>query len=176
MPFALAPTGHWPNPIVLAELIFAGFQSALGDTGLMVLQLVAVAGALALLARDARAGGADNLGSAAALLLVGVGALPSLAIARAQLFSLLLFPALALLLRAQARRPSRGIWLAVPLLALWSNLHGAALLGLGLLAAYLVFERARRTPLRPSRSGSPARSRCSSRRPGCRRCRTTAGC
>ncbi|HET9102814.1 MAG TPA: hypothetical protein VFN55_05620 [Solirubrobacteraceae bacterium] len=146
VPFALAATGHWPNPIVLAELIFAGFQSALGDSGLMVLQLTAVTAALVLVARDARGSGAANLGTGAALTLAGLAALPSLAIARGQLFSLVLFPALALLLRSEARRPSGRIWLTVPMLALWSNLHGAALLGLGLLAAYLVFARARRTP------------------------------
>jgi hypothetical protein len=39
---------------------------------------------------------------------------------------------------------SRRIWLAVPLLALWANLHGGALLGFAVLAAYLVFERAPR--------------------------------
>jgi hypothetical protein len=50
------------------------------------------------------------------------------------------------LLRSQSRTPSRRIWLAVPLLALWSNLHGAALLGLGVLFAYLLLERARRQP------------------------------
>src|SRR5207244_8189297 len=32
-------------------------------------------------------------------------------------------------------------WLVVPLLALWSNLHGAVLIGLGLTLAYLVVER-----------------------------------
>jgi hypothetical protein len=146
VPFASAPTGHWPNALVLAELIFAGLESALGDRGLMLAQLLAVAAALAILARDARAGGAEPIGTGAALLLLGVGGLPSLAIARVQLFSLLLFPALVALLRSQARAPSRRIWLAVPLLALWSNLHGAALLGLGVLFAYLLVDRARHQP------------------------------
>jgi hypothetical protein len=146
VPFASAPTGHWPNALVLAELIFGGLESALGDRGLMLAQLLAVAAALAILARDARLGGAAPIGTAAALLLVGVGGLPSLSIARVQLFSLVLFPALIALLRSQARAPSRRIWLAVPLLALWSNLHGAALLGLGVLVAYLLVERARRQP------------------------------
>jgi hypothetical protein len=146
VPFAAAPTAHWPNALVLAELIFGGLESALGDRGLMLAQLLAVAAALAILARDARAGGAQAIGTGAALLLVGVGGLPSLSIARVQLFSLLLFPALVALLRSQSRTPSRRIWLAVPLLALWSNLHGAALLGLGVLFAYLLLERARRQP------------------------------
>jgi hypothetical protein len=146
VPFAAAPTGHWPNALVLAELIFAALEHTLGDRGLMLAQLVCVAGAMAVLARDAGRQGADSIGIAAALVLAAVGTLPSLAIARVQMFSLVLFPLLAALLRAQARAPSRRIWLAVPLLALWSNLHGAALLGAGMLLVYLVLERARRDP------------------------------
>jgi hypothetical protein len=147
VPFAFAPTGHWPNALVLAELIFAGLESTLGDRGLMLAQLIAVAGAMAILARDAREGGAEPFGTGAALLLVALGALPSLAIARVQMFSLILFPALVVLLRTETRGPSSRIWLAVPLLALWSNLHGAALLGAGTLLVYLVFSRARRRPV-----------------------------
>jgi hypothetical protein len=147
VPFATAPTGHWPNPVVLAELIFNGLEQSLGDRGLMLGQLAAVAAGIWILARDARAEGADEIGTSAALLIAALGCLTSLAVVRVQLFSLVLFPALIALLRGQVRRPSRAIWLAVPLLALWSNLHGAALLGWGVLLAYLIFERGRREPL-----------------------------
>jgi hypothetical protein len=146
LPFADGSTAHWPNPLVAAELIFAGLQ-AFGDRGLMLAQLVAVGGALYVLASDARAQGAGLHGMGAVLLLVGFGSLPSLAIARVQLFSLLLFPVLLALLRSQTRAPSARIWLAVPLLAVWSNLHGVALLGLATLVVYLAAERARRQPL-----------------------------
>jgi hypothetical protein len=146
VPFATAPTGQWPNALVLAELVFTGLEQTLGDRGLMLAQLVCVAGAMAVLARDASRQGAPSIGIAAALLLAAVGILPSLAIARVQMFSLVLFPLLAALLRTQAQAPSRRIWLAVPLLALWSNLHGAALLGAGMLLLYLLLERGRRDP------------------------------
>jgi len=147
VPFAAAPTSHWPNVLVLAELIFNGLERALGDRGLMLAQLLAVAIAMVVLARDARAGGAAAAGTCAALLLAAVGAMPSLAIARVQLFSLVLFPVLIALLRAQTRQPSKAIWLVVPLLALWSNLHGAALLGAGVVVAYLLVCRFRRDRL-----------------------------
>ncbi|HTW11942.1 MAG TPA: hypothetical protein VME01_04300, partial [Solirubrobacteraceae bacterium] len=39
------------------------------------------------------------------------------------------------------------IWLALPLLALWSNLHGTALAGLAMLYLYLALELSRRRPL-----------------------------
>ncbi len=148
VPFALAPTGHWPNALVLAELIFAGLEHTLGDRGLMLAQLIAVGAALVILARDAERGGAEPIGAAGAILLAAVGSLSSLAIARVQLFSLVLFPLLAALLRAETRAPTRRIWLAVPLLALWSNLHGAALLGAGMLLVYLTLERGRGEPAR----------------------------
>jgi hypothetical protein len=146
LPFAAGSTAHWPNPLIAAELIFAGLQ-ALGDRGLMLAQLLAVAGGLYILASDAQTEGASPYGIGAVLLLVGLGSLSSLAIVRVQLFSLLLFPLLLALLRAQTRAPSARIWLAVPLLAAWSNLHGVALLGLGMLLVYLAAERARRQPL-----------------------------
>jgi hypothetical protein len=146
VPFASAPTGHWPNAIVLAELVFGGIRAALGTRGLMLAQLACVAGGLAVLALDARADGAAAGGRGRAILIAGVGALSTLAIARLQMFSLVLFAVVLALLRVESRRPSRRVWLLLPVLALWSNLHGAALLGLGMVLVYLVIERARREP------------------------------
>jgi hypothetical protein len=143
VPFAAASTAHWSNTLVLAELILHALQSAFGATGLVVAQLVGVGAGLGLLAADAQAGGARPGSTAAALLLVALGAFSSLAVVRVQLFSLVLFPAMLALLRAEARNPSRRIWLALPLLALWSNLHGAALSGLAVLYAYLALSRVR---------------------------------
>jgi hypothetical protein len=103
--------------------------------------------ALTLLAFGMRALGAPDAASATVLLLVFFAAAPSFIIVRAQLFSLVLFCAALLLLRAEAGKPSRRVWLLVPLVALWSNLHGAVLVGLAVAAAYLVLERARREPV-----------------------------
>lgn len=143
VPFATASTGHWVNGLVLAELIFHGLESAFGDRGLAVANLVAVAVCFSIVARDARAGGARAMGIVTALVVATIGALPSLAVARVQMFSLVLFPAMVALLRAEQRRPSARIWLALPLLALWSNLHGAALAGLAVLFGYLALSRFR---------------------------------
>jgi hypothetical protein len=143
VPFAVAPTAGWRNVPVLAELIFQQLDGALGDRGLMLAQLVAVALAVAILARDALAAGAAPTSVGRALLLAALGSLPSLAVARVQLFSLALFPVLVAVLRAEARSPSRRIWWVVPILAVWSNLHGAALLGLAIALTYLLVVRLR---------------------------------
>jgi hypothetical protein len=147
VPFAAAPSGDWPNVPVLAELAFRGLTGALGDRGLLLAQLVAVGVALGVTRREMRRLGATDAGAALAIALLVPGALLAFAGIRAQLFSLALFPVVVALLRREAAAPSRRIWLLPPLLALWSNLHGAALLGLAAAGLYLVLERARRRPL-----------------------------
>ncbi|MEO9173874.1 MAG: hypothetical protein ABI317_00065, partial [Gaiellales bacterium] len=147
VPFASASTRGWHNVPVLAELAFNGLYSLAGARGLQLAQVAAVLIACACMALDARRLGAGDRSTMVALLLVIPAAFASVVAIRAQLFSLALFPVLALILRAEARRPSRLIWLVPPLLALWSNLHGAALTGLAVVGAYLVVERLRREPL-----------------------------
>ena len=144
IPYAAAPSHDWVNVPVLGELVFHWLEALGGDRALVTAQAVAVAATLALLLRDMRAAGASD--GARALVLVGIpfAAVSALFVVRAQLFSLPLFALAVVLLRAEARRPSRRIWLIVPLLALWSNLHGAVLLGLVVVTAYLLLERIRR--------------------------------
>jgi hypothetical protein len=60
---------------------------------------------------------------------------------RLQLFSLALFPVLLLLLQRREHTWSSLTLTLAPLFALWSNLHGAMLVGLGVLAGYLVSEQ-----------------------------------
>ena len=143
VPFAAAPTAHWHNAVVLAELSFYGLHSLLGERGLMLAQLVAVAVAVIVLMQDARASGASPKSAGVAVLVAAIGAFSVLVIARVQLFSLVLFPVLMALLRSEARKPSRRIWLAVPLIVLWTNLHGAVLIGVGITLVYLALSRFR---------------------------------
>jgi len=147
VPYAAAPSVDWVNVPVLGELVFHALQVVGGDRGFLVAQLIAVTAALTLLALGMRALGASDAASAAVLMLVFFAAVPSFLIVRAQLFSLVLFCAALLLLRAESRRPSRRVWLLVPLIVLWANLHGGVLVGLAIAAAYLVLERARREPV-----------------------------
>ena len=147
VPYAAAPSVDWVNVPVLGELVFHALQVVGGDRGFLVAQLIAVTAALTLLALGMRALGASDAASAVVLMLVFFAAVPSFLIVRAQLFSLVLFCAALLLLRAESRRSSRRVWLLVPLIVLWANLHGGVLLGLAIAAAYLVLERARREPV-----------------------------
>jgi hypothetical protein len=144
VPYAAADTHGWPNVPALAEVAFYGLHWAFGDRGLAGAQLVAVGLAFLLLTLDMRAAGATTATWLPVSLLVWLGGFGAWVVVRVQLFSLVLFALLTVLLRAETRRPSRRIWLLVPLVALWSNLHGAVLVGLAVAWAYLLVERLRR--------------------------------
>jgi hypothetical protein len=146
VPFASAPSSGWPNTTVAAQVITAGAMNALGDRGLDLLHVAAVAIAFAALARASRSAGAGETGGAAALVLLAAGAFGAVAVARLQLFSLALFAVLLALLHHRGGRPSRRLWALPPLLAVWANLHGGVLVGLGVAGVYLAFESLRRTP------------------------------
>jgi len=146
IPYATAPTSGWHDVPAGAELVFWSLYHALGGTrGLVVGQAVAAAAGFGFLAR-----GLGREASAGATLLVSVlvlaGSLPNVVVVSVALFSLALWPLLLWLLESQTRSPSRRVWLSVPLLALWGNLHGEVLAGWALLACYLALGRARRSP------------------------------
>ena len=145
IPFAAARSDDWPNVLVLAQLILAGIHS-LGGAALPITQIVVDAAALLLLALGARRAGASDRATAVVLVLVAFGSLASLAIVRLQVLSLVPFAVLLLLLREDERSPGRRIWLVPALVALWTNLHGAVLLGVAVTGAYLLFSRLRVRP------------------------------
>jgi hypothetical protein len=141
--YAAAPSSGWHDAPALGQLVFHALEALLGDRGLVLAQALAVALAVSALSLDLRGSRARDGASALALLAVVVAAPAAFLVVRAELFSLALFPLLVALLRAESRRPSRRIWLAVPLLALWANLHGGVLVGFAVAAAYLVLDRGR---------------------------------
>ena len=146
IPFAAAPSADWVNTTVLGQLVFA-FAYEAGSLGVVIAQVVVVGTTLALLAFDATARRAKPGTTSAVLVAVIVGAATPLLIARAQLLSLVPYAVLLVLIRRQHDQPSPAIWWAVPLVALWSNLHGAVLAGVAVLGCYLVFSRLRQSPL-----------------------------
>ena len=142
--FASAPTSGWHDVPALAELVFWALYRVLGgDRGLLVAQIVGAAVAFGALARGL---GREATGGAVLVVsaIVLAGMTPAIVIVSGSVFSLALFPVLLALLESETRTPSRRVWLAVPLLTLWGNLHGAVLVGWSLLACYLAFERSRR--------------------------------
>src|SRR5215470_1227626 len=118
----------WPDQQWLGHLAIYGAWSA-GGWGLVgALSVVVYTGAFAITALGARLGGASDRSVAvvaAACFCVG---LPNAAV-RAQLLAYPLFAAVLALLLADVRRPSRRVYLVLPVLVLWANVHGSVVLG-----------------------------------------------
>lgn len=145
IPFASAPTHGWHNPFALAEVLLAALHR-LGNGALLATLVVAVAATLALLSLGMRKTGASDRSTALTLILVLGGGLAAFLIVRIQLFAPALFAALLLVLRKDHDAPSNRVWLAIPLLAFWANLHGTVLVGLAVAGCYLLFGLSRTRP------------------------------
>ena len=145
VPFAAADTGQWPNVPVLGELAMY-WVGSLGRSALAMTLIIAGTIMLLVLARAAMKAGAHPAAVAVTLVLTAIGMLPTVGVVRAQLLSLVPFAALVVLLRAETRAPSRRIWLAPPLVAIWGNLHGGVLVGVALIGCYLLLVRLKPQP------------------------------
>jgi hypothetical protein len=143
--------GHtWVDQQWLGQLAFYGLYALGGVKLALAGHVVAASTAFILALIAARWRG----GSTRAVCWL---ALPSIFLliwgswnARAQSLALVLFVALLWLLIADARKPSRRVFLFVPLLAVWANIHGTALTGALLVVLYALtyaLER-RRSPWR----------------------------
>jgi hypothetical protein len=124
----------WVDQQWLGQLIFYGAYVLGGVRGAMVLQTMFLAAATALAIVAARRHG----GSTRSVTWITLGTFLVLAwgswTLRVQSLVFLLFVALLWLLAEDSRRPSRRVLLALPIVALWANLHGTAFLAAGLVS------------------------------------------
>jgi hypothetical protein len=97
-------------------------------------------GAAAALAR--RLGGSARSATWIALPVM-ICYYPAAAVLRPQSLAYPLFVAVFWLLASEARNPSRRVFLTLPLLVLWANLHGSVILGAGLVALAGLIELAK---------------------------------
>lgn len=107
----------------LSDVLFAWLHQAGGLQALAVFGMVAGVAFCGLVFRHMVWQGA-NLWIALPLAFVSFGAATMHLLARPHLFTMVLLPAAAWWIEADRRRPSRSIWLLVPLAVLWANLHG----------------------------------------------------
>lgn len=141
VPFAASPTEGWHDVPVLAQVVASLVHDGGDAFGAVALHLALVGAALLILTASARHLGAPDGRTALLVIALTLGALPALGLVRLQSFSLALFALLVALVWHEAGRPSRHIWWLPILVAIWSNLHGAVLLGVCVAGAYLLFGR-----------------------------------
>ncbi len=129
----------WVDQQWLAQLVYGSVYGLGGWPALQVLWVSVVAATVGLTARAAFVFGA-GLRTSVVIALVGfVVAAQGLGL-RAQVLGLLCLAVLLVLVAGTRTRPSL-LWLAVPLLAVWANLHGSFVMGLALLATMVVGDR-----------------------------------
>ena len=117
-----------------SDVIFALLHRAAGLKGLVLWAAVWICLFAALLARRMAERGA-GLFVVVPLLLLSVGGSSMHFLARPHLFSLIFLLGTAWLVERDRERPGPWIWILVPLLALWTNLHGAFPAGIVVIGA-----------------------------------------
>ena len=121
---SLAVLSHgqpWTDQQWLAQLATYGLVAAVGIGVTIAINALLVIVPFAYACRLAR-----RNASARSVVVFAFLAIPfSFSALRAQTISYVMYVPLFALLCAESRRPTRRVWLALPLLALWANLHGS---------------------------------------------------
>jgi hypothetical protein len=122
--------GHrWADQQWLAQLALYGLWRLGGIKLALLVHALLVTSGLAIAALFARRHGASALSVTWVAIPVLVAYYPVASVMRPQSFAFPLFAATLWLVLADARSPSRRVFLTLPLLVLWTNLHGSVLLG-----------------------------------------------
>jgi hypothetical protein len=142
-PHSFTSDRPWMKHDWLGEVVLWETWQRTGTPGLVALKLVLATGTLALVAAAVLPRAMSPPLTAVVLVVWMAGAAPMARTLRPQLFSLVGFAAL---LHVLAR--GRGPWLLAvpPLFAVWANLHGGWMLGMGLLGLWAACTTAREGP------------------------------
>jgi hypothetical protein len=119
----------------LAQVIIAGVYDTLGVVGLKLMKLALTAATILLLAGAEGETGASPGVQSGVLMMVALALLPLMQF-RPQLFTFMLMAALLLILARDNYRGRAPVWLLVPMMMLWVNLHGGFIIGLAIIATY----------------------------------------
>jgi hypothetical protein len=140
----------WTDQQWFAQLFIYGVFSVGAYALLSVATCASVVSAFSIAAAGARYLGAGPRALWVMFLPVLVAAPWAWSI-RAQMLALPLYTGMLWLLASEARRPTRRVWLAFPLLIVWANVHGSVSLGallVMLLGAYELVKSRGRSALR----------------------------
>src|SRR5581483_6412109 len=130
-----APGAPWINHEWLAEVVMALFYNALGVVGLKLMKFLCAGAMVVALAAAVGETGAAPVVQFAVLIAAAAGLQIQVQF-RPQLFDYIFLAALLALLGRWRRRGRARLWLAVPMMAVWANLHGGFFIGVVVLGVY----------------------------------------
>ena len=125
----------WVDQEWLGHLGIYGLLAAGGWALALLTGVVGYTAAFAVSAVGARVRGGSERAVALVVLVAFVTSGSNTEL-RAQTFAYVLFALTLLLLLGDDRAPSRRVYLTLPLLVLWANVHGSVLLGAAVVALY----------------------------------------
>jgi hypothetical protein len=125
----------WSNHEWLTEVVMAAAYNGLGVVGLKLWKFACVAATMLLVVMGLAETRATPTAQLNTLTLVAVAMMPQMEF-RPQLFTFMLLAAMLALLARHNYRGSAPLWLVVPMMALWANLHGGFIMGIAVLALY----------------------------------------
>ncbi|MFZ0657794.1 MAG: hypothetical protein WAM05_03705 [Candidatus Binataceae bacterium] len=135
-PYSYSAPGHlWLNHEWLADAILAAFYNLLGVFGLKLLKLCCTGATVLMMAAALSETGATTVTQLALLILATIAIEPQMQF-RPQMFTFALMSAMVALFARDIYRRGGKLWIAIPILALWANLHGGFLMGIVALAIY----------------------------------------
>jgi hypothetical protein len=133
--------GHdWVDQQWLAQLALYGLDRLGGLPLVLLVHAFLASAALGGAAAVARRLGGSARSTTWVALPVLIAYWPEASIMRPQSFAYPLFVAVLWLLADELRQPSRRVYLVLPLLVLWANLHGSVIVGAALVSAFGLVE------------------------------------
>jgi hypothetical protein len=130
-----APNFRWLRHEWLSEVLMAAMFDTLGPIGLKLLKFACTAGTICFVASAESECGAPAMWQATILLVVALILAPVMQF-RPQIFDFLSLSAIIALLARHNWRGSAPLWLAIPIVAVWSNLHGGFFVGIVVMGVY----------------------------------------
>jgi len=130
-----APGFPWLRHEWLSEVLMASMFDKFGPFGLKLLKFLCTAGTICFVVLAESETAAPAFVQAAILLVVALILLPSMQF-RPQLFDFVALSAIIALLARHNWRGSARLWIAIPIVAVWSNFHAGFFIGLVAMGVY----------------------------------------
>jgi hypothetical protein len=130
-----APGFHWLHHEWLSEVLMSWIFGHYGVLGLKLLKFACTAGTIAFIVLAMSETAAPALAQAAILLVVALILVPAMQF-RPQIFDFLCLSAIVAMLSRHLRRGSAPLWISIPIVAVWINLHGGFFVGLLAIGVY----------------------------------------
>lgn len=130
-----APGAPWVNHEWLSDVLIASCYNAYGVVGLKLMKFVGALAVVVLIAEGLAETGSGPGTQIATLFGVAIAIMPQVQF-RPQIFDYIFLATMLLILGRHLRGRSAALWLIIPIMALWANLHGGFFVGIAVMAVY----------------------------------------